>query len=142
MILTIIFGVISVVCGGYILIEQYNKKNVAIKHFKSEKERKEILIEYFIARLTFAYNLYEVMILHIEMWANGIKHPNFGPDKFGIFRTKDILQMTPDEVYLGGINGLNTKTLTFWSKCEDDAKNIVLKQYKNLLLSNLKAMKS
>lgn len=49
--------------------------------------------------------------------------------------------MQPGEVYLGNICGLVTKQLTYWETVDDeDSKQIVIAQYRHLLLSNLKWM--
>lgn len=55
--------------------------------------------------------LSECMILHKRIWRKGFRNANLGPDKYGMFRTKDINLMTINEVYIGGIYGLNTRTI-------------------------------
>lgn len=111
----------------------------------SKKQQENQLLKenlrFFIQKIDQAKTLRELFILHIQAWANGIQHPNIGPDKYGIFRTQSILKMTPEEVYLGNVYGLFTKPLTYWETVDDnDAKQIVLAQYRHLLLSNLKFM--
>ena len=44
--------------------------------------------------------LSECMILHKRIWRKGFRNANFGPDKYGMFRTKDINLMTINEVYI------------------------------------------
>ena len=58
------------------------------------------------------------------------------PDKYGMFRTKDISTMDPSEVFLGDIEGL--WTLSYWLTCSD-AVAIVTKQYYKQVLSGIKA---
>lgn len=96
------------------------------------------LIPIFVNHIQNAETLYDVFYLHKLLWASGIHHKNFGPDEYGMFRTKNITTMKSDEVYLGNIWGLFTKSLPDWNSCSDeDAKRIVLKQYKDQLISNL-----
>ena len=67
--------------------------------------------------------------------------PNLGHDRYGIFRCDHMNNVTPDNIYLGGIYGLYTNTLRCWSDiqpCENDAL-IVYEQLNDLLLTNLKA---
>lgn len=96
-------------------------------------------------------SLYELMNIHKEAWIIGFQNVNLGPDKYGMFRTKSIPTMKPEEVFLGNIWGLWTHAIPFWEErkpqsdwCKDfgiDPKRgqygIVLDQYKNLLYSNL-----
>jgi hypothetical protein len=99
-------------------------------------------------------SLITLMHIHKDAWGNGFQNKNIGPDIYGIFRTSDILTMIPDEVYLGGIYGLNTMTISFWEEHKNDKYGcngfgidanyslykIILDQYKNLLLSNIRYM--
>ena len=62
------------------------------------------------------------------------------PDKYGMFRTKDISTMDPSEVFLGDIEGLWTHSLSYWLTCCDEAAvAIVTKQYYKQVLSGIKA---
>ena len=95
-------------------------------------------LTYFIPKVEQCESLYDLYEVHVRLWDAGIQHPNFGPNKFGMFRTDDISTMKPEEVYLGGVYGLWTKPLPEWDFQED--KKLVIFQYKYLLLSNLKWM--
>ncbi len=110
----------------------------------NDRKNKELYrknLEFFIPKVKSAKSLRELFTLHIQLWATGVRHSNFGPDQYGIFRTQDILKMTPDEVFLGNICGLFTKPMSFWENTTDeDSKQIVTSQYKHLLLSNLEYM--
>ena len=117
------------------LIKRDNKRKKKLREAKINE-----LIPYFISRVQTAETLNEVYMLHLQIWANGIHHPNFGPNKYGMFRTKDILLMRKEEVFLGNIWGLNTKSLPFWEKQDEQTRTIVLNQYKNQLISNLKTL--
>lgn len=107
---------------------------------KEEKETKRIqdLIPYFIHQVELAETLDDVFLIHIRIWGSGIHHENFGPDKYGIFRTDDIMTMSKTQVFLGNINGLWTETLPFWKG--SDNEQIVLNQYKRILISGLNAL--
>lgn len=140
-ILNVIF-VVLVALFVYAII--YRKREAKRKKTEREKLRKEKLLnklDYFIHQVEIAKSLRDIYMLHIKIWANGIKCANFGPDKYGMFRTEDILMMTPEEVYLGNIWGLWTKQLPFWETCSVDDQKLVIEQYQNILISNMKAMK-
>ena len=101
-----------------------------------------------------AISLYRVLDIHRDAWGTGFQNSNIGPCAYGMFRTKDILKMTAEEVYLGGIWGLCTYNLPFWEKHKDDKYGcngfgidentslyeLILNQYKNILTSNIEAM--
>lgn len=63
---------------------------------------------------------------------------------YGMFRTKDINLMTINEVYIGGIQGLNTRTIAHSKEEPYDSTqtcyDIVLCAYKRLLKSNIIAL--
>lgn len=121
--------------------KKYNSLVISVK--AKNKNRKQLLIPYFINQIESATTLNEVFNLHKMIWLSGIKHPYFGPNEYGMFRTKNITTMTKDEVYLGNTWGLFTKSLSFWEQSSDeDARNIVLRQYKSQLLLNLKDYES
>ena len=103
------------------------------------KKRSE-LISYFSKLDSFKGGLYDLFYFHkglAEKFPDLInKIPSVCPDKYGVFRTKDIATMSPDEVFLGGICGLFTYNITTWElykKTDKEAYNIVLNQYYKLL---------
>ena len=114
------------------------------KELKEQKHKKELLdkLDYFIHQVEIAESLRELFILHIKIWANGIQHKNFGPKQYGMFRTNDILMMVPEEVYLGNIWGLHTKPLPFWETQTSENQELVIKQYKTILISNMNNLKT
>ena len=99
-------------------------------------------------------SLITLIHIHKDAWGSGFQNKNIGPDPYGVFRTSDILTMTPCEVFLGGIYGLNTNPIPFWEQHKNDKYGcngfgidendslyeIILNQYKNLLLSNIRYM--
>lgn len=103
------------------------------------KKRSE-LISYFSKLDSFKGDLYDLFYFHkglAEKFPDLInKAPSVCPDKYGVFRTKDIATMSPDDVFLGGICGLFTFNITTWElykKTDKEAYNIVLNQYYKLL---------
>lgn len=101
-----------------------------------------------------ATSLKQLLNIHKDAWGSGFQNINLSSDKTGMFRCDSILTMTPDQVYLGGIYGLNTESIIFWEnhKCDKyDVNNfgisadtmlydIVLTQYKILLRTNIKKL--
>ncbi|UVM97021.1 MAG: hypothetical protein [Bacteriophage sp.] len=63
--------------------------------------------ECWLTKIGNANTLAECMILHKRIWRKGFRNANLGPDMYGI----DINLMTINEVYIGGIYGLNTRTI-------------------------------
>lgn len=108
---------------------------------RKNKELRRKNLEFFIPKVRSAKSLRDLFTLHIQIWASGIQHSNFGPNQYGIFRTQDILKMRPEEVFLGNIYGLFTHPMPFWEETTDEnSKQIVTSQYRSLLLSNLEYM--
>lgn len=141
------FTLILIVCNIVLLtcvIKSIRANRAQQAEQAARKQQENALLkanlQFFIQKIEQAKTLRELFTLHIQAWANGIQHPNIGPDQYGIFRTQNILKMAPEEVYLGNVCGLFTKPLTCWETADDDAKQAVLIQYRHLLLSNLKFM--
>lgn len=129
-------------------------KRAAIKQQRKEFADSLRLIdkaEAYIKRLTDCKSLYELLEIHKELWNDGYRNKNLGPDPYGIFRTESISDMKPEEVFLGNIFGLWTFTIPEWEKDHKTffgingygipatATNyeVVLRQYKRLLKSNV-----
>jgi hypothetical protein len=121
-----------IVIGVMLLIEKYNKNN--------DKINRILLISSYIERLYEAKNLHSVLTLHKKLWSDGIQNANIGPCEHGMFRTKDIIGMTEDEVFLGNINSSLAKPIKFW--LDTDEEPIVLEQYRHRLISNLIAIRN
>lgn len=60
------------------------------------------------------------MNIHKDAWGSGFQNENSGPYPYGVFRTSNIPEMTITEVYLGGIYGLNTNSISFWEEHKND----------------------
>lgn len=110
--------------------------------------------EAYLKRLTDCKSLIELLEIHKELWTDGYRNKNIGPNPYGMFRTNYIPNMTPDEVYLGNIFGLWTFSLQEWEKdhktlfggnmygipANTTNYEVVLRQYKQLLKSNVKIL--
>lgn len=108
----------------------------------------------FIDAIKKADSLDTLLAIHKDAWRTGFQNGNLGPCSYGMFRTKDILTMTAEEVYLGDIRGLFTHNIPFWEEHKDDKYGcngfnidenislyeIILNQYKNVLTLNIKYM--
>ena len=141
-ILFLTFAIIILLLLGCLYSELALKKKADKERKEKEKQeakKKKELVSYFINQLKSAETLNDIFILHIKIWANGIQHPNFGPNEYGMFRTKDILTMNKNEVFLGNVHGLFTHPLTTWEETDDlSSRQITIEQYRNHLISNLK----
>jgi hypothetical protein len=115
------------------------KKNSSVERIR-EEARLYHKIEYFLNEVKQAKTLNDLFILHIQIWANNIRNMNLGPDMYGMFRTDDILRMKKSEVFLGNINGLWTLPITKWEEAGEET--CIVEQYRNHLISNLKAIQN
>ena len=99
--------------------------------------------------------LHGLLFVHRELWKAGLTNSNLGPNEYGMFRTKDIAEMKPEEVFLGDIYGLWTYNIPEWEKHKEQkygvnsygldpeitVYQIVENQYRRLLKSNIKAIR-
>ena len=93
--------------------------NGQMRRQQKEKERLKVLTKTaddFLQRLATCADLREMMHLHKDMWGKGIRNRTIAPNRNGIFRTKDILTMKPEEVFLGDLYGLWTFTIPTWEQ--------------------------
>lgn len=125
-----------------ILVVFFIKMKKRKKDYSFLYKKRSELISYFSKLDSFEGSLYDLFYFHrglAEKFPDLInKVPSVCPDKYGVFRTKDIATMSPDDVFLGGIRGLFTQNIIMWElykKNDKEAYNIVLNQYYNLLKS-------
>lgn len=107
---------------------------------ENQKQHRYDLCTRYLSELADAGSLLEVLDIHKRLWNDGIQHRNIGPDEFGMFRTHDISQMSPSQVYLGNVYGLWTAPLSEWIGTKDE--HIILAQYRNHLTSNVDWLRS
>lgn len=129
----------------------------ALEAYKEEcKKLRRILGWYnqLMEYLDQAKNLEDLLEVHRTAWRIGYRNPNIAPCEWGMFRTEDILQMKPSEVYLGGIYGLITGNIPFWNDSRKETMSgngfgitddksvydIVMEQYRTHLKSNFRAI--
>lgn len=130
------------------------------KELKKQKEeylRAKSLVGFGPETLQFvngAKDLNDLLKAHKIAWVRGYRNSNLGPCSYGMFRTKDISEMKPEEVFLGNIYGLWTFNIPYWNKIKDntmagnsynlpkDTKcyDLIMTQYRGLLKSNIKAI--
>jgi len=98
-------------------------------------------------------DLIMLLYIHKEAWAKGYRNVDLGPSKY--FRTNNILEMSPDDVFLGDIYGLWTKTISYWETCRQDLYgsngfgldpnlkiyDMICGQYRGILRSNFTKIK-
>lgn len=99
--------------------------------------------------------LEDLLKVHKGAWDLGFQNENLAPCPWGMFRTKSIPEMKPEEVFLGGIWGLCTKPIPFWNEYKDEDMSgngfgireetkiydLIFNQYRSLLVSNIRDIK-
>lgn len=105
-----------------------------------------------IAAIHKCNSLTELVELHKLAWANDFRNNNLAPQRYGIIRSNSIEELTPNQVFLGGIWGLNTYSIPFWEEYKGhkyscngldpntDLYALILNQYKSLIVSNVQAL--
>lgn len=108
----------------------------------------------FLKEIAVADTLEKLLELHKKAWREGYRNENIGPCLYGMFRTKNIETMKPEEVFLGNIYGLFTKNIPFWEDRKEDnygvngfgikpetkLYNIIVEQYRKHLISNIRSI--
>ena len=99
-------------------------------------------------------SLTKLVELHKLAWANEFKNENLAPQRYGMIRSNSIEELTPNQVFLGGIWGLNTYSIPFWEEYKGrkygcngfgldpntDLYTLILNQYKGLIESNVQSL--
>lgn len=116
---------------------------IAVKYTKCHHRKLELLAELTLAKkfdetLPFSqtldqlYNFNKKLINAFYTRCN--KAPMLCPNKYGVFRTESLSDLSPDDIFLGDISGLWTNTLTEWMKSnEPEDLRIIQNQYYNIL---------
>lgn len=129
----------------------------ALEAYKEECKRLRRILGWYnqlIEDLNEAKTLENLLAVHKHAWEIGYRNANIAPLEWDMFRTRDISQMQPSEVYLGGIYGLSTRNIPFWNNNRnetmagngfgiDDNKliyDIIMQQYRRHLKSNFSAI--
>lgn len=99
-------------------------------------------------------SLIDLVKLHKIVWACGFRNNNLAPHPYGMIRTASIELLTPNQVFLGGIWGLNTYSIPYWEEHKNekygcngfgldpstDLYTLVFNQYKGLIESNVQSL--
>jgi len=116
--------------------EKYNTCKSLVGHFPELDEQ-----------IGASKSLENVLELHKKAWGLGYRNNNLAPCEYGMFRTKEISTMKPEEVFLGDIYGLWTLPMPKWSDQKSQmydkdisVYDIILNQYKRVLHSNIRAL--
>ena len=132
MYLLIIFSVVVVL--SVIITVKYTR----VHHRKLELLAELTLAKKFDETLHYKQTLYQLYNFNKKLinafYARCNKAPMLCPNKYGIFRCESLSTISPDNIFLGDINGLWTDTLTEWMKSnEPEDLRIIQNQYYNIL---------
>ena len=132
----------------------FHKNEVVTNQIQYELYKKQLTIaQQFLTGIKNAKDLNTLFNFHKSAYSSGFTK-NLGPCQYGMFRCSDITTMTPHQVFLGGIWGLNTNAIPYWEQYVDEPYGVngfgidenqslyemILNQYKNHLISNILAM--
>lgn len=135
----------------------FHSKEVEANQAEATKQtalyaRREEVLDWIKSASTFE----QLLDLHKKVWNEGYQNANIAPCSYGMFRTKNIETMKPEEIYLGGVWGLTTRNIPFWEARKEDEYgangfgispevklyDLIVGQYRNHLLSNIRAIAS
>lgn len=97
----------------------HQKKLVQQEEKREELKKRLRTVAFFLSSIEIAKNLTELLELHKQLWRSGIRTSFIGPSPHGMFRTKDINDMKPEEVFLGNIFGLFTLNIPKWEESKE-----------------------
>lgn len=134
----------------------FHKK--ALNEYKQWKKVAEAILGWYKQLdedLRRATTLQSLINIHKKAWEIGYQSLGLAPCPWGMFRCKDISELTLDNLYLGDIWGLWTNSGKFWeeNKSETMAGNgfgipedklvydIIVGQYKNHLRTNFEIIR-
>ena len=130
----------------------FHKKKIGANQKQYELYKKQFATaQQFITTIKAQKDLITLLNIHKDAYGSGFTL-NLGPG--AMFRCEEIVTMTPHQVYLGGIWGLNTYAIPYWEqyidepygvngfgiKADQSLYEMILNQYKNHLISNISAM--
>lgn len=137
----VITGIVLVALIIFIIVGVTAKKNQEKKNEINKLEHQICQLNKFKGELMSHHTLEDTFKIHRQLGAMHLAwSPAICPDKYGMFRTKDISTMDPSEVFLGDIYGLWTHSLSYWlTCCDEDAVSKITNQYYQQVLSGIKA---
>lgn len=128
-----------------IAVTENLQKVKELRHSYDKISQKLALLKDFEGDLTALYNKIDfsaLILLHKDMFYRHCLPAKCGADEYGMYRVKSIADLDKTNIYLGGINGLFTHTISEWqSICEESSVELheVYNQYWWQLLSNVRA---
>lgn len=128
-----------------IAVTENLQKVKELRHSYDKISQKLALLKDFEGDLTALYNKIDfstLILLHKDMFYRHCLPAKCGADEYGMYRVKSIADLDKTNIYLGGINGLFTHTISEWqSICEEGSVELheVYNQYWWQLLSNVRA---
>mgnify|MGYP003292276174 CR=1 FL=1 len=114
------------------------------EEYRRELDAKVRKCEDWLYRVNGCRTLDELVGVHREMWRDGVRHPNFGPDMYGMFRTDDIGNLSKSAVFLKPENGAWTRSIADIERDRDAYPDVyaqAVSQYRGHLASNLKLLR-
>lgn len=128
-----------------IAVTENLQKVKELRHSYDKIFQKLALLKDFEGDLTALYNKIDfsaLILLHKDMFYRHCLPAKCDADEYGMYRVKSIADLDKKNIYLGGINGLVTHTISEWqSICEEGSVELreVYNQYWWQLLSNVRA---
>lgn len=128
-----------------IAVTENLQKVKELRHSYDKISQKLALLKDFEGDLTALYNKIDfsaLILLHKDMFYRHCLPAKCSADEYGMYRVKSIADLDKTNIYLGGINGLFTHTISEWqSICEEGSVELheVYNQYWWQLLSNVRA---
>lgn len=120
------------------------QKSKELRHSYDKISQKLAFLNNYQGELEAIYgtvNFDALIRIHKDMFLHHCLPAKCGADLYGMYRVPSIADISKDNIYLGGINGLFTHTISEWqSICKEGSVelNEVYKQYWWQLLSNVR----
>lgn len=146
----IIVSIIALATVGYFFVIEYTTKK---KHYDAEFRLYSLLSDdlYHADTLDDYYNIYLNIVKYFPQYISN--NSSLCANPYGIFRVTGnkyeedlnlkLPSITKDEIFLGDVNGLWTKSLSYWETCDDkDAVETIKAQFYNVLSEGLNTLRS
>ena len=109
--------------------DKISQKLASLKDYQGELEA-----------IRYKINFYALISIHKGMFFHHCLPAKCDADPYGMYRVKSIADISKDNIYLGGIFGLSTHTISEWqSICKEGSVELheVYSQYWSQLFSNV-----
>ena len=134
-----------VVIVTVIAVTKNLQKSKELRHSYDKISQKLAFLKNYEGELEAIYNTINfnaLISIHKDMFLHHCLPVECGADPYGMYRVESIADISKDNIYLGGINGLFTHTISKWqSICKEGSVELheVYNQYWWQLLSNVRA---